>query len=94
VTAGVQVEGAGLAHQLHRGLAGQLIAFATIACVAARDKVLPGGGTPARTGNHVIEREFSRGEHLSTVLAGIAIAQENVLPRERAGLMGNASVFE
>lgn len=42
VTAGVQVEGARLAHQLHAGLVRQQIALLAIAVVATGDEVLPG----------------------------------------------------
>src|SRR5882724_13695559 len=47
VAAGVEVEGAGLAHQLHAGFGGELVAFAAVASVAASDQVLPGGGASA-----------------------------------------------
>lgn len=42
----------------------------------------------------MVEREFGRREHYSAVLAGIAIAQQNVLPRESARLVRNAAIFE
>ena len=43
VAAGVEVEGAGFAHQLHAGFGGKLVAFAAIAGMAAGDEVFPRG---------------------------------------------------
>jgi hypothetical protein len=41
VTAGVQIEGMRLSHQLHAGLERQLISLAAIATMAAGYKILP-----------------------------------------------------
>ena len=72
--AGVEVEGARLAHQLHAGFDWHLIALTPIARMAAGHQVLPGGRTATRPGYHVIEREFARRQNHCAVLAGIAVA--------------------
>src|SRR5205807_5428268 len=59
VAAGVEVEGARFAHQLHAGFEGELIAFAAIAEMAACHQVFPGGGASARAWNHVVERQLA-----------------------------------
>ena len=53
---GVEVEGAGFAHQLHAGFERCLVALAAIAGVAAGDEILPGRIASARAGDHVVER--------------------------------------
>ena len=94
MAAGVEVEGAGLAHQLHAGFERGLVALAAVAGVAAGDQVFPGGGASAGARDHVVEREFARGQHGVAVLAGIAVAQQNVFAREGAALMRDAAVLE
>ena len=42
VAAGMEIEGAGLAHQLHAGFQRKLVALAAIASVAAGYKIFPG----------------------------------------------------
>jgi len=59
VAAGVEIEGAGLAHKLHSGFIGHLVALAAIAGMAACHQIFPGGSASARTGHDVVEREFS-----------------------------------
>ena len=63
VAAGMEIERARLPHQLHVRFVRILIALAAIAGVAAGDQILPGRRTSARTRNHVIEREFTRGQY-------------------------------
>ena len=55
VAAGVKVEGAGLAHQLHAGLEGELLAFAAIAGVAAGHEIFPGRRASAGARDHMIQ---------------------------------------
>src|ERR1700758_3363141 len=94
VAAGVKVEGARLAHQLHPCFGWELIALAAIAGMAAGDQVFPGRRTSTRARDHVIERQLARRQHRAAILTSIAIAQQDVLPRQRAALMGNAAVLE
>ena len=42
----------------------------------------------------MIQRQFARGQDFSAILAGIAIAQQDVLPRQRPRLMRNSAVLE
>jgi len=94
VPAGVQVESAGLARELHVGLIGQHVSLPAIAVVAAGDEVLPRRCSAARAWDDVVERKFPSCENLAAILAGVAIAQQDVLARESAGLVRNATIFE
>src|SRR5438477_2956672 len=94
MAAGVEVEGAGFAHQCHARCGGGLISLLAVARVAASHEVLPRGQTSAGTGNHVVECEFSGSQDQRAVLAGIAVAEQNVFARERARLMRDTAVLE
>ena len=59
VAAGMEIEGAGLAHEFHSGFAGKLVALAAIARVAAGDEIFPCRRASARTRDHVVEGEFA-----------------------------------
>src|SRR5260370_26540915 len=81
VAAGMQAEGPGRAGELHAGLLGRAAALAVVARMAARDEILPGGLAGARARNYVVERQL-RGRHRPmAVLAGVAVAHQNVLAR-------------
>ena len=77
----MQVEGARLAHQLHAGFERKLVALATIAEMAAGDKVLPCGRTSARARDYVVKRQLPGRQDSRAILAGVAVAQQNVLAR-------------
>src|SRR5258707_724931 len=59
VATGVKVERSRLAQQLHVGLMGELVPFATVTVVAAGDEIFPGGQSTARTWDHVVERKLA-----------------------------------
>ena len=59
VAAGVEVEGARLAHQLHAGFDRKLVALAAVAEMAASDQVLPGRSAAAGARHNVIERQLT-----------------------------------
>ena len=93
--AGMEREGTGIAQQEHViDFREHAISFAAVATVAAGDEVFPCGIAAARTRNDVIEREFARRQHHTTVLALITVAQENIFARECTCLMRNAPVFK
>src|ERR1700758_242563 len=94
MAAGVEIERSRLAHQLHTGFGGCLVSFLTVARMAAGYQVLPRGQPTTRTWNHMIKREFSGGEHERAVLAGVAVAQQDVLAGERARLVRDAAIFQ
>jgi hypothetical protein len=94
MAAGMEIEGARLAHELHACLGGRLVSFAAIARMAAGDEILPRRRAAARTGYHVIERKFPGRQNFRAVLAGIAVAQKNILSGQRASLVRNAAVLE
>ncbi len=94
MAAGVEVECARLSHQLHPGFRGRLVAFAAVARMAAGDEVLPCREAPAGSRDDVVERELARSQDRAAVLAGIAIAQQDILPRECAALVRNAAILE
>ena len=94
MAAGVEIEGAGFARGLHVGFVGKLVAFAAVAGMAAGDEVLPGGEAAAGAGNYMVQRKFAGGQCGAAILAGVAIAQQNVLTRERPRLMRNAAILQ
>jgi hypothetical protein len=94
VAAGVEIEGAGLAHKLHSGFIGHLVALAAIAGMAACHQIFPGGSASSRSGHDMIERQFARSQHFAAKLTRVAITQQNILPRERARLVRNTPIFE
>src|SRR5882762_1915009 len=65
VAAGVEVERARLAEELHIGFVGKLVAFAAVAAVAAGYEVLPTGRTAARAREDVVEREIASAENVA-----------------------------
>src|ERR1700691_6020127 len=71
-----------------------MIAFSSIAGVATGHQVLPGGETAARARHHVIERELTRRQNHSTVLATVTVTKQDVLTRKGAGLMRDTAVFK
>jgi hypothetical protein len=95
VAGGVEGEGAGFAEELHGfELVEELVAFAAVAVVAAGDEVFPGALAAAGAGQDVVEGELAGGEDDGAVLAGVAIAEEDVFAGEGAGLVGDAAVLE
>jgi len=94
VAAGVEIEGARLAHELHAGFAGELVALAAIAGMAAGHKILPSGSATARPRDNVVKRQVARGQHFTAELTGIAVTQQNVFARECARLVRNSSILE
>ena len=93
VAAGVEVEGAGFAHQLHAGFGGRLISLAAIA-----------GWQQATRFSQVDEPPRERGMTWSSVSSPEAeqwrntgrcsVAQQDIFARKRAALMRNAAVLE
>ena len=81
VAAGVEIEGSRFPRGLHVGFVRKLIAFAAVAGMAAGDEIFPGRESPARARNHMIERKFTRGKRGAAILAGVAVAQQDVFPR-------------
>ncbi len=94
MAAGVEVEGAGFAHELHAGFQGELVAFAAVAGVAAGYEIFPGGRASAGAGDDVIEGQFAGRQHGGAVLAGVAIAQQNVLARKSAALVWDTAILQ
>jgi len=70
------------------------VAFAAVAGVAAGDEIFPGGVAATRTWNDVVEGEFAGRQDDGAVLAGVAVAQEDVFAGEGARLVRDAAVFK
>jgi hypothetical protein len=94
VSGSMEIERSRLSHQFHPRFSRELISLPPIARMAASDKILPGRRPSPRTRNHVIQRQLARGQHRRAVLARIAIAQQDVLARERTALMWNPPILE
>ena len=92
---GVKREGAWLAHQSHVvDFVEQAVAFATIAGVAAGNEIFPSGVTATGTRHHVVQRQLCGGKNDAAILAGVAIAQQDVFAGEGARLVGDAPVLQ
>jgi hypothetical protein len=65
---------------------------AVVALVAAGDEIFPRRTAAARTGQNVVESQLRSGKLVAAELAGIAVAQKNVLARKRPALLGNMTV--
>src|ERR1035437_3403519 len=94
VAAGMQIESARLPHEFHAGFVRQQIALPAIAGMAASNEVFPRRSPTPRTRDDVIQCQLASRQDLAAVLAGVAVAQQNVLAREGAGLMWNVPVFQ
>ena len=81
VATGVEIETAWFARWPHIGFVRKLIAFAAITGMTTGDQVFPGGEASARTRDHMVKREFAGGKRGAAILAGVAVTQQNVLPR-------------
>ena len=94
VATGVEIEGAGFAGGPHVGFVRKLVAFAAVAGMTAGYEILPGGETSARARNDVVERELAGGQRGAALLAGVAVAQQNVFSRKRARLVRDAAILQ
>jgi len=94
VAAGVEVERAGFARGSHVDFVRELVSFTPVAGMTAGDEVLPGGEAATGAGNYVVERKFAGGQRGAAILAGVAVAQQNVLPRERARLVRDPAILQ
>jgi hypothetical protein len=90
----MQAERARLAGQFHARFIRRAAALPVVAGMTAGHQILPCGFAGAGARDHVVEREFARRHYPVAVLAGVAVAHQDVLAGERAGLVRNAAVFE
>jgi hypothetical protein len=74
VAAGVEVERARFAEEVHIGFMGKLVALAAVAAVAAGYEILPARRTAAGAREDVVEREIASAENVTAVLACVAVA--------------------
>src|SRR4029079_19341923 len=72
----------------------QLIALTTVAGMAASDEIFPSGTSATGTRNDMVKGQITCGENNAAILAGVAIPQENVLPRKSTALMRNSPVLQ
>ena len=82
------------AQQFHPGIVRELIAFLAIAFMAAGYEILPCREASARARVDVVKREFAGRQQEPAILAGIAIAHQDVLPRQCARLVRNAAILK
>ena len=94
VTAGMEAERARLAKEFHARFFRGAAALTIVAAVATGDQILPGGLAGSRARDDVVEGHLAGGQHLVAILAGVAIAHQNVFARKSPGLMGNTPVFQ
>src|SRR5271163_431407 len=89
---GVQRKRPRPSRQLQTRLFWRAVALTVVAAVTAGHQILPRRASATRPGNHVVQRQLGTWEDAPAELAGIAIAQQNVLPRERPALLRNVPV--
>ena len=94
VPAGMQAERPRLPQQLHARFLRSPAAFAIVAEVAARHQVFPGRFAGARPRNHVIQGQFAGRHRAVAILAGVPVAHQNILARERPRLPRNPAIFQ
>src|ERR1700686_3903767 len=80
VATGVEIEGTRFARRPHVDFVRKLVALAAVAGMTAGDEVLPCGEAAARARDYVVEGKFSGGKRGTAILAGVAVAQQNVFP--------------
>src|SRR5579875_746390 len=89
--AGVKRERPRLAAQFQARFFRQAVALAAVAGMAAGDKVVPVGVSASRPRNDVVKSQFRSGKDLVAELAGIAVADQDILAREGPRLMRNTT---
>ena len=94
MAAGVQAEGARRPRQFHTSFVRCPVAFSVVAEMAAGDQVFPRSFPGARARNDMVEGHLARGQSAVAVLAGVAIAHQDVFARQSAGLVRDPAVFE
>ena len=72
----------------HFAFLGQVIALQEVAVLAGGADVLPGGRATAGLRNNMVEGQLVRTVSASAILAGPAVAQEDVKPREGGSRLG------
>src|ERR1035438_8967468 len=92
VAAGMQAERPRLPQQLHAGLFRSPAALVIVAGVATGHQVLPGRLAGARPRNHMIQGQLAGRHRAVAVLAGITVAHQNILARERPRLPRNPAI--
>lgn len=90
----VEREGPGASLELEPGFFGSAVAFAIVARIAAGNEILPRRAAAARTGQHVVESKLRRRKCTAAELAGVAVAQQDILARKSAALLRNVPVAE
>lgn len=87
----LQLDGGGLqwlADREHFAFLGQVIALQEVAVLAGGADVFPGGGAAAGFRDNVVEGQFMGAVFGPAILAGPAVAQENVKPRKGGPRLG------
>src|SRR5258708_2020180 len=77
---------------MHPGFVGGAAALPPITMMARADDILPSRHASARARNHVIEVKFGSWQPLVAVLAGIAVAREDVEARKTHVAFGYALI--
>jgi hypothetical protein len=80
----------GLADEMHAGFEGCAVAFECIALDTGANDVLPCGRAAAVTRDDVVKIEVFAVTNAATVLAGVLVALENIMPGEFDFLLGQA----
>src|SRR5262245_57621191 len=78
------------ADQMHAGLQRRAVGLARVAAHAGANDVFPRCWAAAVAGNDVVEVQVLALEDVATILAGVAVALENVVPRELHFLLRQA----
>src|SRR5208337_5114924 len=68
------------------------VTLVIVAAIAAGHQIFPGGAATARTRKNMVQSQLRTRKDLAAKLAGIAVAQKNILAGKRAALLRNVSV--
>src|SRR5229473_699298 len=89
---GVQREGARAPLQFQPGLFRSAVALVVVALVAAGHQIFPRRPPASGAGHDVIQSQLGAQQSPPAELAGVAVTQQNVLPRKRAALLRDVPV--
>ena len=92
LTRSVQRKWAGPALELQSGFFRGAVTLGVVTLVTASDQILPRGAPATRAGNYVVQRQLRRWKCVPAELAGVVVAQQDILAGQRSGLLGDVAI--
>jgi len=94
LTVDVQVVSLRTLEEPHPGCFRRAVSFPVIARPATGHQILPRRITSTGTWNDMIERQVLRRKYTAAVLAGVVVAEQDVLARKALSFKRNVNVFD